>query len=106
MGEDDDYLSDDDCTCPRCSGWGHIDCHCGGDLCVCDNYGEADCPLCCGDGQISTARYDAYQAAQRKWWAEYQAVMTRRERRAQPRPKTTPKRAKTKAARKQRKRTK
>ena len=94
---DDDYLSDDDCTCPRCSGSGHIDCHCGGDLCVCDNYGERDCPLCWGDGQISTARYDEYTAARR----DYLEAMTRRNR---PKPQTTPKRAKVKAARKQRNR--
>ena len=62
----DDYMGDDDVACPRCSGWGHVNCHCGGDLCVCDNYGEADCPLCFGDGQISQARYDQYQAEQQQ----------------------------------------
>lgn len=97
----DDYLNDADATCPRCDGWGHIDCHCGGDLCVCDNYGDAPCPLCHGDGQVSDATYDSYQAARRKWWADYQAAVTSR--RPKPPPSTT-KRAKTKAARKQRNR--
>ena len=43
--------------CPRCSGWGHINCYCGGDLCVCENYGEKDCPLCHGEGDVSEAVY-------------------------------------------------
>lgn len=114
MNELDDYLSDDDVTCPRCDGWGHIDCHCGGDLCVCDNYGEVPCPLCHGDGQVSEERYEKYQSAQRQWWAAYQAAVNARQRRFDqaapwklrggPKPATTPKRAKVKAARKQRQR--
>lgn len=80
MTDPDYYLSDDDVTCPRCSGGGYIDCHCGGDLCVCDNYGDRPCPLCHGDGQISEATYDRYEAAQREWWAGYQAARTKAER--------------------------
>lgn len=99
----DDYLDDEDATCPRCDGWGHIDCHCGGDLCVCDNYGDAPCPLCHGDGQVSEATYDKYQAAQRKWWAGYQAAVMSQRPKLPPPPSTT-KRAKVKAARKQRNR--
>lgn len=54
------------CQCPRCSGWGHIDCHCGGDLCVCENYGERCCPLCHGEGEVSDGTYQAYLAHQRE----------------------------------------
>ena len=51
--DDDNEYDDRGECCPRCSGDGTIDCHCGGDLCVCDNYGEMDCPLCHGEGVIS-----------------------------------------------------
>lgn len=42
-----------------CGGMGIIDCHCGGDLCVCHNHGEVECFGCddcdreddCGDGE-------------------------------------------------------
>lgn len=105
----DEY--DEGCTCPKCDGWGDIDCHCGGDLCVCTNYGERTCPVCDGDGTVTEARYERYQATQREWWAAYQAAISARQRRlnaAAPwkvrktKPTTTPKRAKVKAARKQR----
>lgn len=29
-----------------CSGLGTLHCHCGGDLCVCHNHGEVECPGC------------------------------------------------------------
>ncbi len=29
-----------------CDGWGSIPCRCGGDLCVCWNRGELECPGC------------------------------------------------------------
>ncbi len=35
--------------CDACQNTGWIDCHCGGDLCVCENNGEMECPLCHGD---------------------------------------------------------
>jgi hypothetical protein len=38
--------------CERCQGTGSLDCHCGGDLCVCENYGEMDCPRCDGQGEF------------------------------------------------------
>ena len=65
---DDDYDDYDDqsATCPRCHGCGEIDCPCGGDLCVCDNYGDAPCPLCHGEGVISTEQYEQYLAGQRE----------------------------------------
>jgi hypothetical protein len=34
--------------CATCNNTGFIDCHCGGDLCVCDNNGEEPCPACDG----------------------------------------------------------
>ena len=107
----DDY--DDDFPCPKCDGSGHIDCHCGGDLCVCTNYGERYCPVCGGDGNVTEARYEQYRADEREWWAAYQAAVNARQRRftkeapwklRAPKPATTTKRAKVKAARKQRQR--
>lgn len=35
--------------CTACQNTGWVDCHCGGDLCVCDNNGEEPCPYCDGD---------------------------------------------------------
>ena len=51
--EDQGFYEDEGITCPRCMGNRTVDCHCGGDLCVCENYGERDCPTCdlnCLDG--------------------------------------------------------
>lgn len=38
--------------CTHCNNTGSIDCHCGGDLCICENCGEEPCPYCdqAGDG--------------------------------------------------------
>lgn len=46
----DDYFDDDDDShyCFHCNNTGYVDCHCGGDLCVCLNYGERECPACGG----------------------------------------------------------
>lgn len=30
--------------CDRCQGMGIAECHCGGDQCYCENYGEMECP--------------------------------------------------------------
>lgn len=76
MEDFDEDFDEDFCQCPRCSGWGFIDCHCGGDLCVCDNYGERDCPLCYGEGEVSEATYIAYQERQSenaRLWSEAMA---------------------------------
>lgn len=35
--------------CDLCKNTGEIDCYCGGDLCICLNYGTMDCPACNGD---------------------------------------------------------
>jgi hypothetical protein len=37
-----------------CGGDGYLDCHCGGDMCVCHNHGEVECfgcPDCQGDNE-------------------------------------------------------
>lgn len=34
--------------CWVCSNTGYIDCDCGGDMCVCLNNGEIECPYCDG----------------------------------------------------------
>lgn len=35
--------------CEHCHNTGSLDCYCGGDLCVCENYGEYPCPYCEGN---------------------------------------------------------
>lgn len=30
----------------HCGGTGYLNCYCGGDLCVCGNFGEVECPGC------------------------------------------------------------
>jgi hypothetical protein len=35
--------------CSTCHNTGYVDCCCGGDLCVCENNGEEQCPMCGGD---------------------------------------------------------
>lgn len=32
--------------CSTCNNTGMVDCHCGGDLCICENNGEEECPDC------------------------------------------------------------
>lgn len=107
MTDMDDLYPDeygDDFPCPRCDGWGHVDCYCGGDLCVCDNYGEMTCPACGGEGSVSEAQHEKYLAAQREWLAAYQVAINNRRKVRSTKLATTPKRAKVKAARKQRQR--
>jgi hypothetical protein len=48
FGEDD--LPEGSVWCDRCQGSGVADCHCGGDQCYCENYGEMECPRCHGEG--------------------------------------------------------
>lgn len=49
-GDDDRYDFDphgsDDEWCEHCQNTGELDCHCGGDLCVCENGGTYPCPHC------------------------------------------------------------
>ena len=42
-----DELFADDPYLDTCGGTGFLDCHCGGDLCVCHHHGqEIECPGC------------------------------------------------------------
>lgn len=43
--------------CDRCNNTGMVDCHCGGDLCVCDQY-ELVCPRCHGESGIESTNSD------------------------------------------------
>jgi len=61
----DDHEGYDDPPCPRCDGDMEVDCHCGGDLCVCLNYGRKDCPFCYGEGTVSEDRRSDYFSQQR-----------------------------------------
>lgn len=50
-GNNEDYIDDDDDDfgekwCAECNNMGIIECDCGGDLCVCENNGEIECPAC------------------------------------------------------------
>lgn len=71
----DDYDDVEHPQCPRCSGGGEIDCHCGGDLCVCTNYGTAICPLCAGDGHVSEATYEKYEQRQREMHEAFRKIV-------------------------------
>ena len=64
------YDEDPGCCCPRCGGMCSIDCNCGGDLCVCETYGEQECPMCHGEGTVSEPRYNLYMERRRAAWAE------------------------------------
>ena len=41
-----DELFDDSVFEENCGGLGVLYCYCGGDLCVCHNHGEIECPGC------------------------------------------------------------
>lgn len=69
--EYDDYDEVGLFDCPKCSGWGFVDCHCGGDLCVCTNYGEAPCRVCHGDGKITAERYDQFERARAEYYRQF-----------------------------------
>lgn len=80
--DDYDYEDyDEGPVCPRCDGRGTVSCHCGGDLCFCENQGEKDCPLCWGEGYVSQDKADKYleqeremMAVMRKAWEEAEAA--------------------------------
>lgn len=44
---EDDY-SEERPYCFHCNNTGYVNCYCGGDLCVCYNFGEYPCPKCGG----------------------------------------------------------
>lgn len=52
--------------CPWCDGHRWVPCHCGGDLCFCDNQGEKDCPLCRGEGEVPKDVYDKFVERERE----------------------------------------
>lgn len=62
--------------CPKCSGQRIVSCHCGGDLCVCDNQGERDCPLCYGEGDVKKERAQKYLSHEREMHAAFQKAWT------------------------------
>ncbi len=68
MSEHDDFFCDDGLgqPCPHCQATGWVICRCAGDLCFCGNHGEADCPVCFGEGDVSQPRYDRYRENERK----------------------------------------
>lgn len=72
---DDEYDDRDLVICPNCMGSGEVNCYCGGDLCICDNYGDAPCPVCHGDGEVSEERSARYFDNQRKNWDAIQKIM-------------------------------
>lgn len=46
-GEKDPWRADfESGLSQRCDGAGTLSCHCGGDLCVCHNHDEVECPGC------------------------------------------------------------
>lgn len=57
--------------CPTCNGNQVVPCRCGGDLCVCESYGETYCPLCGGEyggeGYVSKEVYDEWWQRQKEW---------------------------------------
>lgn len=79
MGDPLEYDDADFVTCPRCSGFGTVNCHCGGDQCYCDNHGDAPCPVCGEEGEVTAARWDRYMEAQRRHVAEMQRVWEKME---------------------------
>jgi len=66
--------------CPRCDGHQVVSCHCGGDLCVCENYGEEPCPFCGGEyggeGYVAKEKADRYLAKQAEFHAAFRAAMS------------------------------
>ena len=76
--EPDDFDYEDGLVnCPHCGGFGHVECHCGGDLCVCDNYGEAPCYVCGGEGEVTEARYERYEENQRKHYEMLRGILAK-----------------------------
>ena len=69
--------------CPHCDGQQVVSCHCGGDLCVCENYGEEPCPFCGGEyggeGYVPKEKADAYLAKKAEYHAAFRAAMAETE---------------------------
>ena len=79
--DDEPDLPDGHVLCPRCNGQRVVNCHCGGDLCVCENCGEKPCPLCGGEyggeGYVEKAKADAYMARQAEYAAAFRDSLTK-----------------------------
>ena len=86
----DDYdhyepdIPDGHVLCPRCDGHSEVACHCGGDLCVCDNNGDKPCPFCGGEyggeGYVpKDERYERYVKRQAEMVAAFKASMEPRD---------------------------
>ena len=84
--DDDSYdhyepdIPDGHVLCPRCDGHSEVECHCGGDLCVCENYGEKPCPFCGGEyggeGYVpKDEKYERYVKRQAEMVAAFLAGM-------------------------------
>lgn len=88
MSENDEYDFDDyDLPpCPKCNGDGTVDCYCGGDLCVCTNYGEKLCGLCYGDGEVSEERAAAYLKRKRELSQAFAEALKKSQASAEPAP--------------------
>lgn len=73
--DDDPPIPDGHVLCPRCDGHQEVPCYCGGDFCICENYGDKPCPLCGGayggEGYVSEERAEQYLRKQ----AEFHAVI-------------------------------
>ena len=65
--------------CPRCDGHQEVPCHCGGDLCVCENCGDMPCPFCGGEyggeGYVPKEKADRYLARQAEFRAAFRKGM-------------------------------
>lgn len=78
--DDGDYFNDDEaCACPHCDGFATVNCYCGGDLCVCENYGERECPVCYGVGEVSDELYERYREREAKNAREWAAIFAKAE---------------------------
>jgi len=78
--DDGPDIPDGHVLCPRCDGHQEVACHCGGDLCVCENYGDMPCPFCGGEygggGYVpKDDRYDRYVKRQAEMVAAFHAAM-------------------------------
>lgn len=74
------YIPDGHVLCPRCDGHQVVNCHCGGDLCICDNHGEEPCPFCGGEyggeGYVpKDEKYERYVKTQAEMVAAFRKAM-------------------------------
>ena len=48
----------DEGWCDLCQNSGYVECYCGGDICICENNGERECPRCRGQSRPADADED------------------------------------------------